>query len=238
MKKLPDPSVASQRVLKNRVRNVSDTFEEVQGKLDWPGINDPLEGLVNTLLSHNTNDRNRDLAYDALLERYPAWELVHKAPFEELADTIRSAGLNRQKAERIQALLDYLYATHGEYTADFLKGMTFDEAMAELSHLKGVSYKTMAVVMCFDLGVDVFPVDTHVHRLCKRIGFVPESYDAVKTFKTMRPLVPEGKSYQLHLHLIHHGRLVCHARKPECERCLVKELCRYYQTSHHGGDKC
>jgi endonuclease-3 len=105
--------------------------------------------------------------------------------------------------------------------------MEFDEALETLGHLKGVSFKTMSVVMCFDLGRDIFPVDTHVHRICRRIGFVPDSYTAVKTFHAMRPLVPEGKSHQFHLHLINHGRQICDARKPKCDRCFVYHLCRY-----------
>ncbi|MBZ0265883.1 endonuclease III [bacterium] len=228
MRKPPDPMTASQRTLQNKVAKVCQLFEENVGEIDHPTTADPLASLVETLLSHNTNDRNRDIAFKNLLETYPDWEAVHHAPHEELAQVVRVAGLNRQKAKRIQELLAYVKETHGEYTADFLREMTFEEAVEELGHLKGMGFKTIAVVMCFTLGVDVFPVDTHVHRLSKRIGFVPEKYDAVKTFKAMRPLVPEGKSYQFHLHLITHGRQVCHARKPKCEECFVREHCLYY----------
>ncbi len=212
------------------VQRVVDAFEQEKGELDWPGRRDPLEGLVETILSQNTNDKNRDLAYSALRKRYKSWREVAEAPFEEVANVVRPAGLNRQKAERIQALLQWLKENHGDYTADILEDYSFDQAVQELGHLKGLGLKTLAVVMCFDLGVDVFPVDTHVHRLCQRFGFVPESPDRNKTFWAMQTLVPEGKSYQFHLHLIHYGREICHARKPECEHCFIRQECAYFQA--------
>ncbi len=216
------------------VKRVVSLFEKEKGRLDWQGRRDPLEGLVETILSQNTNDKNRDLAYAALQKRYGSWQEVHEAPFEELAEVVRPAGLNRQKAERIQALLGWLKENHGEYTADFLDGMTFEEAVEELGHLKGLGLKTLSVVMCFDLGVDVFPVDTHVHRLCRRLGFVQESKDRNRTFREMQPLVPEGKSHQFHLHLIRHGREICHARKPDCEHCFAASECAYFRATNNG----
>ncbi len=227
-RRIPDPATAGEKVLQEKVRRVVHLCEDELGEIPWPGPKDPLEGLVVTLLSHNTNDNNRDRAWRALRARYPDWEAVRRAPVEELAGTIRVAGLNRQKAARIQALLGWLKETQGAYTADFLRSMSFDEAVGALGHLKGVGFKTIAVVMAFDLGEDVFPVDTHVHRLCRRLGFVPESYDAVKTFHAMRGRVPEGRGYSFHLHLITHGRNVCRARKPECERCFLRGECLHY----------
>lgn len=230
MKKLPDPESATVDVMRERVAEVARRFEEEKGKLNFPGMRDPMAGLIRTLLTHNTTDPNAFEAYDRMVARYPSWKEVHHAPVKDLANTIRIAGLNNQKAARIQQLLGYVYDTYGEYTADALKGMNFDQALEAFGHLPGVKHKTLAVVLAFDLGVDVFPVDTHVHRLCRRLGFVPDSFDPVKTFTAMRPLVPKGKSYQFHLHLITHGREVCHARGPECEACLARDLCLYYRT--------
>ncbi|MFH0881709.1 MAG: endonuclease III [bacterium] len=229
-KKLPNPESANVHVMHDRVADIVQRFEEVKGTIRFPGMRDPMAGLVRTLLSHNTTDPNAFAAYDRMVERYPGWREVHHAPVKQLAETIRIAGLNNQKAERIQKLLGYVYETYGDYTADALKGMDFDQALEIFGHLSGVKHKTLAVVLAFDLGQDVFPVDTHVHRLCRRLGFVPDSFDPVKTFKAMRELVPEGKSYSFHLHLIRHGREVCHARRPECESCLARDLCLYYQT--------
>lgn len=224
---LVDPQSATEKELRERVSAVCSAFEEQKGTLSFTSRRDPLANLVETVLSHNTNDRNRDIAFRALRLKYPTWEEVHHAAREELELVIRPAGLNRQKAERIQRLLEYLKTKYGDYTVDFLDTMSFDDAFLELGHLKGIGYKTLAVVMSFSLGVDVFPVDTHVHRLCRRIGFVPWNFDAVKTFHAMRSLVPVGKSYQFHLHLIGHGREICHARKAKCDECFVSHLCRF-----------
>lgn len=227
--RIPDPATASTRTLKQKVARVAEICERERGPLFFPGPRDPLPGLVQTLLSHNTTDPNAFAAYDAMMARYPSWEAIHQAPHRELAETIRVAGLHNQKAERIQKLLGFLKDEFGEYSVDALKEMEFDEAFATFGHLPGVKHKTLAVVLCFDLGRDVFAVDTHVHRLCTRLGFVPESFNPVKTFEAMRTLVPTGKAYQFHIHLIRHGREVCHARKPECEACFLRGECRYYQ---------
>lgn len=230
-KAMPDPKNASKKTLREKVARVVELCEQQRGLLLFPGERDPLPGLVQTLLTHNTTDPNAFAAYDRMLEKYGSWQAIHEAPKEELAATIRIAGLHNQKADRIQALLGFLKETYGEYNADVLKGMEFDEAFETFGHLHGVKHKTLAVVLCFDLGKDVFAVDTHVHRLCTRLGFVPEKYDPVKTFTAMRELVPEGMSHQFHIHLIRHGREVCHSRKPDCEACTLQSECRYYQLS-------
>ncbi|MBS1261044.1 MAG: Ultraviolet N-glycosylase/AP lyase [Calditrichaeota bacterium] len=226
----PDPATACERTMRARVREVCARFEAEKGRLTWPGPRDPLAGLVRTLLSHNTTDVNAFAAYDRMRERYPDWEDVQHAPHDELAGTIRIAGLHNQKAERIQALLAFANREYGAYTADALAEMEFDDALETFGHLKGVKHKTLAVVLCFDLGRDLFPVDTHVHRVSRRLGFVPENATAVSTFARMNVLAPAGKSYQFHKHLIAHGRDTCHARSPKCGRCFVRDLCRAYRT--------
>ncbi len=225
--KLPDPAKASDKVMRARVADVAALFEREKGPLKWPGRRDPLAGLVQTLLSHNTTDPNAFAAYDRMMERYGDWASVHHAPHAELSETIRIAGLNNQKAERIQDLLAFVKETYGDYTADALESMDFDEAFATFGHLKGVKHKTLAVVLTFDLGKDVFAVDTHVHRVCQRIGFVTEKATAVRTFERMNELVPDGRGYQFHVHLIRHGRQICKARGPLCNECFVRDLCRF-----------
>jgi len=227
--KIPSAEKAGDKLLKKRVAEVVSDFEEEKGRLIWPGPRDPLAGLVQTLLTHNTTDANSFPAYDRMREKYPTWQEVHEAPKEDLAATIKRAGLQNQKADRIQKLLAFVKSEYDDYTADSLKDMNFDTALKTFGHLPGVKHKTLAVVLSFDLGVDVFPVDTHVHRMCKRLGFVSEKADPVKTFKEMRPLVPAGKGYQFHIHLIRYGREICHSRKPDCENCFIKNKCLFYQ---------
>lgn len=146
---LVDPQSATEKELRERVSAVCSAFEEQKGTLSFTSRRDPLANLVETVLSHNTNDRNRDIAFRALRLKYPTWEEVHHAAREELELVIRPAGLNRQKAERIQRLLEYLKTKYGDYTVDFLDTMSFDDAFLELGHLKGIGYKTLAVVMSF-----------------------------------------------------------------------------------------
>jgi len=219
----------SEGELKKKTQLVTDIFEVEKGTLVWPGFRDPLAGLVQTLLTHNTTDANAFPAYDEMRSKFPNWKDIDEASGEEIAFTIKRAGLQNQKAKRIKALLAFVKEEFGKYTADSLKGMSFDEALKSFGHLPGVKHKTLAVVLCFDLGVDVFPVDTHVHRVCKRLGLVSEKGDAVKTFNAMRALVPAGKSYQLHIHMIRHGRELCFARKPNCESCFLAKECLFFQ---------
>ncbi len=230
MKKPVDPASVSEKTLQSKVKRIVSRFESEKGALHFTKRSYPLSGLINTILSQNTNDNNRDKAYTELRTKYRTWKEVHEAPVDDVAQAIRTAGLNKQKASRIQALLEYLKNTRGDYKADFLKEMDFDQALAEIGHLKGIGPKTLSVVLAFNLGVDVFPVDTHVHRLCKRLGFVPDNFDAVKTFNAMRNRVPAGKSYQFHLHLIFFGRKTCHARKPKCHECFIQDECYYYHN--------
>ncbi len=227
MKDIKNPNKMNKTEIADKVTRIVERFEEEKGALKFTKEGNPLDGLVLTLLSHSTNDDNRDRAWDKIKETYPDWASVHNAPHEELAAVVRVAGLNRQKAARIQAMLGYLLGSEGKYSADFLRGMNFDQAFERLGHLKGVGLKTLAVVMAFELGEDVFPVDTHVHRLSKRFGIVPEKFNAVKTFHSLRDKIPEGKSYQFHLHLIYFGRETCQARKPKCDSCFIKDECLY-----------
>jgi endonuclease III len=198
----------------------------------------PLDNLMLTLLSQNTNDRNRDVAYQRLRQRFPTWEAVLAAPVEQVADAIRPAGLANQKSQRMQAILRWIQTTYGALNLDCLCDMDPQDAMQTFCQLKGIGVKTMAVVLTFSCGKDIFPVDTHVHRLCKRIGLVPpDTPSAEKTFALMQPLVPAGKAFSFHINLITHGRTICLARKPACDRCSLREMCDY-NLSQDIPEKC
>ncbi len=190
----------------------------------------PLDNLMLTLLSQNTNDVNRDKAYRALRSRFPTWEGVMNADARDVADAIRSAGLSNQKSERMQAILRWIRNRYGALNLDILCEMTPQDAIDTFCQLKGIGIKTISVVLAFSCGVDIFPVDTHVHRLCNRLGLVnPPTKSAEQTFELMQPRVPAGKAYSFHIHLITHGRTTCKARMPECQRCPLTTLCDYYR---------
>jgi endonuclease-3 len=189
---------------------------------------DPVATLVNTILSQNTNDVNRDTAFERLRERFPTWETVRDAPEEALVDAIRPAGLGPTKGPRIQAALRTITAREGAITLDFLRDMSTQEARQWLTNLPGVGPKTAAIVLCFALGKPAFPVDTHVHRVSGRLGLIPQGTSREKAHDVLEEIVPEEIYYPFHLNLITHGRAICHARGPECERCLLRDECSYY----------
>jgi len=206
---------------------------------------DTVATLVNTILSQNTNDVNRDTAFERLKERFPrrtdegevapSWEHVRDAPEEEVIEAIRPAGLGPTKAPRIQGALRTITEQEGEITLDFLQDMSTEEARRWLTDLPGVGPKTAAIVLCFALGKPAFPVDTHVHRVTSRLGLIPEGTSREKAHDILEEIVPEELYYTFHLNLIAHGRAICHARDPECERCVLRETCNYYASQIEEG---
>ncbi|HLV33640.1 MAG TPA: endonuclease III [Spirillospora sp.] len=212
-----------------KYKPVAAALVELYGVPQWRKDTPPVDELVNCILSQNTNDTNRDRGYDALKARYPTWQDVVDAPTDELIDTIRVAGLANQKGPRIQEVLRIIQAEQGDYNIDFLNDLPLDEAKAWLTSLPGVGPKTAAIVLCFAFGRPAFPVDTHVHRVSRRIGFLPNNTSADKAHPIMEAIVPPDDYYAFHINLIQHGRSICHARNPLCERCPLTEYCDYYQ---------
>ncbi len=189
---------------------------------------DPVAVLVSTILSQNTNDVNRDRAFEQLRERFPTWEAVRDAPLEELIDAVRPAGLAPTKTPRIQEALRRITAERGAISLDFLADWGGEEARAWLLSIPGVGPKTAAIVLLFALGKPAFPVDTHIHRVTRRLGLIPEKTSREKAHELLEALVPPDIYYCFHLNLIEHGRAVCHARNPEHERCVLRDTCLSY----------
>jgi len=186
---------------------------------------DPLDELILTILSQSTSDANCYRAWEALRRRYPDWEAVVAAPEAELEKTIRPAGLAKQKSATILSVLARLRDERGRPTLDHLDALEDAEAIEYLTGLKGVGVKTAACVLCFALGRDVIPVDTHVRRIAIRLGLVPENASATRTHELLNDIVPPELRYELHVLLIGHGRTVCRARKPTCDVCVLSGLC-------------
>lgn len=201
------------------------------GQPTWHSIGDPVEVLIGTFLSQNTSDVNSDRAFNALCARFPTWEAVMTAPTEAVEEAIRPGGLARSKAPRIQAALRRIFQERGEFSLDFLKDMPLDQARAWLQSFHGVGAKTAAIVLLFSLGRPVFPVDTHIHRISRRVGIVPSSATPEQTEAAWESLVSPEHYYPLHINLIRHGREVCKAREPRCHVCVLQDLCDYYLTT-------
>jgi endonuclease-3 len=195
---------------------------------------DPVATLVNTILSQNTNDVNRDRAFERMREWFPTWEAVREAPDDELVDAIRPAGLGPTKGPRIQEALERITEERGEISLDFLSDLPVEEAREWLLDLPGVGPKTAAIVLLFALGMPAFPVDTHVHRVARRLGLIPEKASREHAHGLLEELVPSELYYPFHLNLIAHGRAVCHARNPEHERCVLRDECAFYRNMSEG----
>ncbi len=191
---------------------------------------DPVAALVNTILSQNTNDRNRDRAYERLRRRFPTWEALRDAPVEQVAAAIQTAGLAHTKAPRIQAALRRITAEQGRISLEFLARMPLQEARAWLVSLDGVGPKTAAIVLLFALNRPAFPVDTHILRVSKRLGLIPPKTTRERAHVLLEGLLPPEIYYPFHLNLIRHGRETCYARKPACFRCRLFDLCPYGQA--------
>lgn len=205
-------------------------LEKAFGLPAWEQPTTPLNELVSTILSQNTNDHNRDMAFTRLVQRFPTWEQVRDAPYAEVVEAIRPAGLGQQKGERIQEVLRQITAERGSLDLSFLAGMQDGEALAWLRRFKGVGPKTASIVLVFSLGKPAFPVDTHVYRVSGRIGLRPEKITVEQAHEYLSGVFRPEQYGPAHLNLIRLGREICHARKPECSRCPVKNLCEYFKS--------
>jgi endonuclease-3 len=194
----------------------------------WDPI-DPLDELINTILSQNTNDLNRDRAYHALRAKFPTWEEVRDAPTSQIIAAIRPAGLANQKGPRIQKVLRRITQERGELDLNFLRERSTADAKAWLTSLDGVGPKTASIVLLFALGKPAFPVDTHIHRVTGRLGLIPPRTSADKAHEILEQLVPPEWYHSFHLNVIEHGRRVCKAQRPWCEQCVLQKHCAYFQ---------
>lgn len=192
---------------------------------------DPVDELVVTILSQSTASINTWRGYNALKARYPDWLSIIEAPTAEVVETIRVAGLANQKGPRIQEALRTILRERGEISLDFLSDMPFREAQAWLTRIHGVGRKTAAIVLLFSLGMPAFPVDTHVHRITGRLGLIPPRTSADKAHDILESLGEPDSYYPFHINLIRHGREVCRARTPLCERCPIVAYCDYYRSA-------
>jgi endonuclease-3 len=215
------------------VRKADEVFERLlafYGLPEWREPLPPLDELVSTILSQNTNDNNRDTAYRSLRHRFSTWEAVRDAPVEEVIEAIRPAGLAKTKAPRIQNVLREISAERGDLSLDFLRDMDPHEAHAWLLKFKGVGPKTAAIVMQFSLNRPAFPVDTHIYRVSGRLGLRPADITVEEAHGYLSALFSPEDYGPAHLNLIRHGREICQARRPLCGHCPITDLCDYYKN--------
>jgi len=185
--------------------------------------------LIATLLSQHTSDLNSGRAYASLKAAFPnGWSQVREAEPEEIANAIRCGGLANIKALRIKNLLNEICERVGGSDLEILRTMDDAQGMAFLTSFHGIGSKTAACVLMFNLGRSVIPVDTHVHRVSKRLGLIGAKIDAGRAQEILLELIGKENAYSFHVHLIEHGRKICHARKPSCAACPLSERCAFY----------
>ena len=197
------------------------------GEPVWRDPLPPMDELVSTILSQNTNDTNRDRAFGLLHRKFPTWEQVRDAPTGQVIEAIRPAGLANQKGPRIQQVLRSITEERGSLDLSFLGEIPVEEARAWLMKFNGVGPKTAAIVLCFSLNKSAFPVDTHVYRVTGRLGLRPAKMTVEQAHPYLEALLPPETYYAAHLNLIRLGRQICMARKPDCPVCPVRDLCDY-----------
>jgi endonuclease-3 len=214
-----------------RLAIVADLLDEAYGPYSLEPNQDPLGELIATILSQNTSDVNTERAYRSLREAFPTWEDLVSATTAEVIDAIRIGGLANTKAPRIQAVLHEIHRRTGDYDLSSLAMMNLDDAKSWLTSLPGVGPKTAACVLLFALGMPAMPVDTHVHRLSRRIGFVGPNVSAEETEDVLEAVLGDNpdRIHALHRGLLAHGRTICKARIPNCVDCILREHCDFFR---------
>jgi endonuclease-3 len=183
--------------------------------------------LVDTILSQNTSAANSTVGYRQLRRRFRSWNQVADAPVEEVERCIRVSGLSNLKAPRIQAILRQIRADRGRINLQQLAELDDEAALAHLLSFKGVGPKTAHCTLLFAFGKSVFPVDTHIHRIARRLGLIGPKATAEQAHDLLKPIIPPADRYEMHVFLIEHGRKACRAMNPRCEQCTLLRMCPF-----------
>ncbi len=221
------------------MKRIRDRLRAVYGIPRMAPHGRPLDELVLTVLSQSTNDRNRDVAFLRLRERFGRegidYHAVLDAPVAEIEEAIRPGGISKVKSERIQQILAAI-AEHPYVPSDprdpddplsleWMRTAPVCESRAYLCALPGVGRKTAACVLLFSYGLRDIPVDTHVSRVGTRLGLFRPGAPFEELHDAMLALTPPGEELEFHVNLLRHGRRTCHARSPACEECALARMC-------------
>lgn len=239
---LPTPSIPAstpasgasnlQDLRRHKAEEVFQRLIDLFGRPEWQGGEDPVDELIWTILSANTNDTNSGRAFRQLKATFgDDWEAVRTAPLEAIKAAIRTAGMYNQKAPRIVETLTQIKAQQGSYCLDHLATMDVAGALAYLTSLPGVGHKTASIVLLFCFNRASFPVDTHIQRISQRVGVSGRTDSPEKIKGIWEALLPAETYYALHVNLIRHGREICQARNPKCEICPLQSVCDYYKRA-------
>jgi endonuclease-3 len=218
--------------IEDKTLAVAARLDQLYGPRPWRSHGPPLDELVATILSQHTSDTNTARAFASLSSTFKDWDEVRTAPVDRVEHAIRVGGLAAIKARRIKGILNDVFAEHGQTNIDHLQQMPLDQAHRWLVALHGVGPKIAACVLLFSLGKPALPVDTHVHRVARRIGLIGAkvSADAAHAILETSLGADRDRIYAFHMNTIAHGRMICKARLPRCEQCDLVDLCDYAQA--------
>jgi endonuclease-3 len=222
-------SSSNSKERRQQLKHVCQNLEATYGTPQNDGGDDPLEELIATILSQATSNQNSHRTFANLKARFKSWETVRRAQPEQIEAAIKLGGLAQVKSVTIKNILNEIKTRTGKLDLSFLSALPTNEARTFLSSLKGVGPKTIGCVLLFACKQPVFPMDTHILRICRRLGLIPARCSDTQAHQLMEPLIPQGKHFSLHINMIHHGRQVCAPRMPKCERCCLIEQCAFGQ---------
>jgi endonuclease-3 len=213
--------------LSNKISQIISLLQkEFPGTNPKPSKANPLDMLIATMLSQNTTDKTSYRAFENLKRDFLSWDEVMNSPLNKIRNAIRVCGLTNQKSKSIKHMLKQMKSKYGKLSLNFIKKLNDDDIYKELLQYKGVGVKTISCVLAFGLGRDVFPVDTHVHRVTNRLG-ITSSKSPDKTFHDLSNKIPNGQKFIFHTLLIRFGRKICKAVRPLCGKCILYDLCEF-----------
>lgn len=193
---------------------------------------DPLDVLIETILSQSTTNTNSRRAFDSLKRKFPTWEQARRARATSIEAAIKSGGLARQKSVRIKNLLNEIHKRCNSLDLSFLHTAPLDEVKEFLASFKGVGPKTIACTLLFACDRPVFPIDTHIFRIARRLGLMSQKISDKEAHKLMEDILPPARYYEIHVNMIRHGRKICRPQNPLCEDCCVLDYCQYYANQN------
>ena len=186
---------------------------------------DPAHEVVLTILSQHTSDINSSRAFKLLMERFGSLEAVAQGSIADIEVAISPGGLARVKAPRIKEVLNLILELNGSLDLSFLREMPLNEAKEWLKQLPGIGPKSAGIILCFSLGMPAMAIDTHIYRVCRRLGLIGPKVTADKAHDILEAMVAPEQVFQFHVGFITHGRQVCKAPRPRCAECVVAARC-------------
>lgn len=212
--------------------NEIDLIKEVDKRLRFYGNSrhgnpqKPIDDLVFIILSNQTEEYSYSETYEALRTKYPDWSQLLGADKDEIANAIRSGGLYNKKASQIKNALQKIWSDFGDLTLDDLRNLSDEDAITYLMSLPGISGKTARCILLYTLERKVFPVDTHVWRISRRLGLAPSTPKPTdRQRQDLEAKIPVRLRYTLHVNMVSHGRQTCTTYWPKCETCVLADIC-------------